>query len=82
MGEIIEETGERAAEYGETLGYLHQLANKVGETLAFDRIRSVSAKDDDKQFYSEDRGERHVAIAVDASTNIQRIKRLLSQHSS
>jgi len=82
MGEILEEVGDKATEYGEGLGYLHQLANKIGETLAFDRFRSLHAKSEDAQFYSEQDDERHIAMELESNVNLQRFKKIIQNKHS
>lgn len=80
QGEIIQCVGDNAQEYGESLGYLHQLAEKVGEVLAFDQFRSLYAKNNEIQYYSEDCGEKHIAAVFESGVSLSQIKQFAEEN--
>ncbi len=79
QGEILQQVGSDFDECGESLGYIHQLAEKIGETLAFDSFRSLYAKDGERQFYSEVRGDSHIAAEFTSKPNLSSIKAFIAE---
>lgn len=79
QGDILQQVGTDFEDYGESLGYIHQLAEKVGEVLAFDEFRSLYAKDSERQFYSEVRGENHIAAEFTSKPTLSQIKTFVAE---
>lgn len=74
---VTEATGESGMELGESLAFVRDVTEQLGESLGFDSLNSLTASGNGEAFYCTRRPRQTVAAVVEKHQNLRGIINLL-----